>query len=273
MFDHFKKLWGNDSGDDEPKSPPVSPPPIDADQLEQLRTDDREAAELDAIYRQALDAFEMVETGVQAVADEIPDDDPPAAPSVAESASNEEFTEERPPEAPSVTPTSILEAALFVGGVDLTLKRLCQLLRDEFPPERVEEFLDELNARYLAEGRPYEVRFGEGGYRLALRAEYEDVRNRVFGLGPREFKLSQEALEVLSLVAYEQPIESDRIIELRGDDSSTLLRQLLRRQLVMLERRDEETKEVVYRTTPRFLEAFGLTDISDLPQADDLAFK
>lgn len=272
MFDHFKKLWGNGDADDET----AVPDPVDEEQLQEMQSSDAEADELDAIYRQALDAMDMVESGVEAMTEELPREE--AEPD-GDVASLESKTEDKPvidvaePDQPRVSPLQILEAALFVGGVDLTLKRLCQLLRDEFPPERVEAFVDELNARYTSEGRPYEVRFGEGGYRLALRVEYEDVRNRVFGLGPREFKLSQEALEVLSLVAYEQPIDADRVIELRGDNSSTLLRQLLRRQLVSLERIDEASKEVVYRTTPRFLQAFGLNDIGDLPRAEDLAFK
>lgn len=272
MFDHFKKLWGNGADEDGPAQP--EPEPVDEEQLQEMQTSDAEADELDAIYRQALDAMDMVESGVEAMTEELPPDE---ADAVEELTANEVKDEPgdhvAEPGHPTVSPLQILEAALFVGGVDLTLKRLCQLLRDEFPPERVEAFVDELNARYTSEGRPYEVRFGEGGYRLALRAEFEDVRNRVFGLGPREFKLSQEALEVLSLVAYEQPIEADRVIELRGDNSSTLLRQLLRRQLVSLERVDDASKEVVYRTTPRFLQAFGLNDIGDLPRSEDLAFK
>jgi segregation and condensation protein B len=105
-----------------------------------------------------------------------------------------------------ITPRQIIEAALFVGGMPLTTKKLCGLLRGDFSAEFVERSIEELNALYLAEGRPYEIRLGEGGYRMAVRSEYEPVRNRVFGVGQREVRLTQEALEVLSLVAYKQPI-------------------------------------------------------------------
>lgn len=275
MFQHFRKLWGSGSETDS-DSMPSDAPTIDPEQLEQLPSTDHDADELDAIYRQALDALDVVEFGVQNAAEELPQQESPEAIVENESTTTVEQgdgSDDFETSHPGVSPQQILEAALFVGGIDLTLKRLCQLLRDQFPPETVESFLDEWNTRYADEGRPYEIHFGEGGYRLSLRPEFEDVRNRVFGLGPREFKLSQEALEVLSLIAYQQPIEADRIVELRGHNPSGLLRQLLRRQLISLERDGEEKSSVSYRTTPRFLQAFGLATLDDLPQAEDLAFK
>jgi len=103
---------------------------------------------------------------------------------------------------PRVTPSQIIEAALFVGGTSLTIKRLCALLKGEFDQHFVEDTIDGLNKLYAAENRPYEIRFGTGGYRMELRDSFEAVRNRVFGFGPKEVKLNQDALEVLSLVAY-----------------------------------------------------------------------
>ena len=168
----------------------------------------------------------------------------------------------------------MLESALFVGGVDLTLKRLCSLLNEEFPPEAVEQFVQAFGRRYDDEGRPYEVTFGEGGYRLQLRADYDDIRNRVFGVGPREIKLSQDALEVLSLIAYQQPLSGERIATVRGGNPAGVLRQLLRRELIALERPEGKGEDaVLYHTTSRFLQAFGIRRVDDLPRVDDVNFK
>ena len=100
-----------------------------------------------------------------------------------------------------MTPRQIIEACLFVGGTALTSKRLCGVLRGDSQAEFVDHEINELNRLYAAENRPYEIRLVEGGYRLSLREEFERIRHKVYGLGPKEVRLSQEALEVLAVVA------------------------------------------------------------------------
>ena len=171
------------------------------------------------------------------------------------------------------TPKQVIEAALFVGGPPLTVKKLCYLLRGDYDLDFVEQAIDDLNQQYLNECRPYEIRLGEGGYRLVLHEEFQRLRNRVYGIGPREVKLSQDVLEVLALVAYRQPITQPQIEELGKSNPGPVLRQLLRRELISLERDTQDRKQVKYRTTRRFLSVFGLGDLDELPQADDLMFK
>ena len=171
------------------------------------------------------------------------------------------------------TPKQVIEAALFVGGPPLTLKKLCYVLRGDYDLEFVEQAIDDLNQQYLHECRPYEIRLGEGGYRLVLHEEFQRLRNRVYGIGPREVKLSQDVLEVLALVAYRQPITQPQIEELGKTSPGPVLRQLLRRELISLERDTQDRKQVKYRTTRRFLSVFGLGNLDELPQADDLMFK
>jgi segregation and condensation protein B len=171
-----------------------------------------------------------------------------------------------------VTPRQVLEAAVFVGGVELTGEKLASILKGEFTPEFVARTLDDLNRRYAAQNRPYEIRCEEGLYRLALRPDHEPLRRRVFGLGPKEVKLGQEALEILSLIAYRQPITRAAIEAAREGNAGNVLRQLVRRQLVAL-KRDDGDEEIRYVTTPRFLEVFGLADLEELPRAEDLTFK
>ncbi len=190
----------------------------------------------------------------------------PSEPDVAESR-DEVFA------APRVQPAKIIEASLFVGGMPLTVKRLKGLLRDEFDRDFIERTIDELNLRYDEENRPYEIRLEEGGYRMVLRPEFESVRNKSYGFGPKEVKLSQEAIEVLALIAYRQPITKEEIEQAGKANPNGVLRQLLRREIIGLERTGKSAKEVSYHTTPRFLQIFGLADLSELPRAEDLTFK
>jgi segregation and condensation protein B len=174
---------------------------------------------------------------------------------------------------PRIQPAKIIEAALFVGGMPLTVKRLAGVLRDEFERDFIERVIDELNLRYDEENRPYEIRLEEGGYRMVLRAEFESVRNKSYGFGPKEVRLSQEALEVLALVAYRQPISKEQIEQAGKAHAQGQLRQLLRREIIGLKRTGKTAKEVSYHTTPRFLQIFGLADLDELPRGEDLSFK
>ncbi len=185
---------------------------------------------------------------------------------------------DRPPqdvldENSNVSPVQVIEAALFVGGSPLTARKICGMVRGSFDAGFVEQTIDELNEAYLAQGRPYEIRLGEGGYRLELRPEYDRLRHRVYGSGPREVRLAQDVLEVLALVAYLQPISQQEVESHGKANAGNLLRQLLRRDLVSFERGPGGRKDLQYQTTARFLSVFGLASLEDLPQAEDLVKK
>jgi segregation and condensation protein B len=180
---------------------------------------------------------------------------------------------ESPEQQLNVSPAQVIEAALFVGGGPLTARKIAGLLRGSQQAKDVEQTIDDLNDAYVAQARPYEIRLGDGGYRMELRPEYDRLRHRVYGSGPREVRLSQDVLEVLALVAYRQPI-SEKEIEGHGkQNAGNLLRQLLRRDLIAFERGPGGRKDLHYHTTARFLSLFGLGAIDELPQAEDLARK
>lgn len=178
-----------------------------------------------------------------------------------------------PQQPAAVTPREILEALLFVGGEPLSTRKLSNVLRGEFTNEYIESELDQLNLLYSREGRPYEIRIGDGGYRLTLREDFERIRRKAYGLGPKEVKLSQEAIEVLAVVAYHQPLTAAAVEELGKPGSAGVLRQLLRRELIAVERTTGKSREVVYRTTPRFLSLFGIRNLNELPRLEQVAYK
>ena len=104
---------------------------------------------------------------------------------------------------------------------------------------------------------------------LTVRPAYKNLRERLFG-GPREARLSQPALDVLSVVAYRQPVGKAEVDAIRGTDSGATLRQLVRLGLVAVQHRaDSAGREVRYGTTPRFLQLFGLDSLDELPRLGD----
>jgi segregation and condensation protein B len=248
------------------------------------------AADIEAAYQRALDVFDWQPSDA---ADNQPADSlaEPTEASVAAprldveqpNASSPHFTPAALPTslleqsqagnaAPAVSAAQVVEAVMFVGGQPVTAKRLNSLLGGHREVSDTEQVIDELNTQFAAQNRPYEIRLGEGGYRLELLPGFEPIRSRVFGLGPREVKLSQDVVEILSLVAYKQPITRPEIEGFSKENVANLLRQLLRRDLIAI-RRGDSPDDVRYVTTDRFLSVFGLRNLEELPQSDDLDVK
>jgi segregation and condensation protein B len=245
-----------------------SPVAVDAQPEEAWSADEIERA-----YQQALELAEQVAASVE----EMPVEAAPAEGLASEpervvsgSTDSEAEVVASDSQEPPLSAAQILEALLFVGGRPLTVRQLADVLGGSLDTTQVEELLAGLNQTYSAQGRPYEIRLVSGGYRLELRPEFEKVRGRVFGQGPREVKLSQEALEVLAFVAYRQPVSKESLAETGKTGLPGLLRQLLRRELIAVERTEADA-DVQYRTTARFLELFGLRTLADLPRAESIA--
>ncbi len=170
-----------------------------------------------------------------------------------------------------VTPRSILEAILFVGTPEnspLTSKQIASLMRG-VRAEEIDELVGELNASYAVGGCPYTIASVGAGYQMVLRDELASLRDRFYGR-VKEARLSQAAIDVLAIVAYNQPLTREEVDELRGKPSSKLLTQLVRRQLLGVDRPDEQPRKTLYYTTERFLDLFGLESIADLPQSQEL---
>lgn len=162
----------------------------------------------------------------------------------------------------------IVEAMLFIGGAPLTLERAAEALRG-LTAEQFRELLDDLNRDYRHQGRPYRIQARERGYELVLQPRFRGVMDRLYG-STREARLSHSALDVLALVAYRQPITRQEVEALRGAESSSALRQLVRLGLIAVQRGDAAQREVAYSTTSRFLALFQLRSLEDLPRTQDL---
>jgi segregation and condensation protein B len=168
-----------------------------------------------------------------------------------------------------VSPLSILEALLFVGlpgGEPLTSQVVAGLMRGVRPQE-VDELAAELERRYQADQCPYEVVSRGGGWMMRLRQEYAGF-GAVLEQRSRFVRLDAESLDALAVVAWNQPLPRERLVELGCDARPATLRALVRRGLLAIERQGgsvDSEPVACYTTTPKFLEVFKLESLADLP--------
>lgn len=182
--------------------------------------------------------------------------------------------EKQPPEEDDscpISPKTILEAMFFVDNQEnrpLESRRAAALMRG-VEPEEIAELIDQLNSQYAAAGCPYQIASEGSGYRMTLRDSFEPLRNRFYGR-VREARLSQAAVDVLAILAYQQPLTAEKVTQLRDKSSGHILSQLVRRRLLRIERPEDKSRKVRYHTTDRFLDLFGLESLDDLPQSEEL---
>ena len=176
-----------------------------------------------------------------------------------------------PDEADSSAPdidTRLLEALLFSAHHPLTAGRLAELM--DLPTTRpVRTAVKELNAEYEQTDRCFRIEQVAGGYQLLTLPKFGPHLQK---LHQREIdaKLTKPALETLAIIAYKQPILRANIEAVRGVACGEMIRSLMEKHLVKIAGRAEEPgRPILYGTTKRFLEVFGLNTLADLPQSED----
>ena len=131
----------------------------------------------------------------------------------------------------------------------------------------VDAAVDALNARYDAGGHAFSIERVAGGFRVMTRPEHAGLLAR-FHQSRASTKLSRAAIETAAIVAYQQPITRARLESIRGVACGEVLRSLLEKRLIAIVGRAEELgRPMLYGTTKRFLDVFGLASIKDLPDA------
>lgn len=159
---------------------------------------------------------------------------------------------------------SILEALLFVSSEPLSVARLVAVMGN-VPKVDVEEALRHLGHALEQDERGVRLAVVAGGYRLVTRLDYAPWIKRL-DKAKTSAKLSRSALESLAIIAYKQPLVRSEVEEIRGVETSGVLRTLLERKLVrIVGRKEVPGRPIMYGTTKFFLEHFGLSDLSQLP--------
>ena len=135
---------------------------------------------------------------------------------------------------------------------------------------RLSSVIDELIADYASPGRGMEIRQIAGGYRMATKPEHHDVVISFARSLKPPVRLSLQALETLSVIAYKQPVTVPEISEIRGVDSAGVIATLLDRKLITTAGRKQVIgRPILYKTTKEFLLRFGLKDVSELPSVEE----
>ena len=159
---------------------------------------------------------------------------------------------------------AVLEGLLFVVGEDgLTLDQIEDVL--EITEEESKLLLKELRSKYEEEDRGLRIDFLGNRFKLTTKFEHKEYYQKLIE-NPNTNTLSQAALEVLAIIAYNEPITRIKIDELRGVSSAQLVRKLVAKGFIKeTGRSDAPGKPIIYETTSEFLDYFGLPNREALP--------
>ncbi len=159
-----------------------------------------------------------------------------------------------------------IEALLFSAPEPVQAQRIARYLKTT--ESEVKQIINELNEDYANEGRSFYIREIAGGYQLYLKGEYGILVREFHRLEKR--RLSKGALDILAIIAVKQPV-TKRVIELiRRASSDRILHNLLELGLIKIVGKSQGTNAYLYATTEKFLQTFGLKDLSELPSKEEL---
>ncbi|MCB7129749.1 MAG: SMC-Scp complex subunit ScpB [Candidatus Brocadiales bacterium] len=177
--------------------------------------------------------------------------------------------EENPAEGENKEMGPVIEALLFATNQPLTANKLTEIIGDG--KGKIVETIEQLRKDYDDTGRAFQIEEIAGGYLLLSRQQYHPWIARL-EKKTQESKLSPAAMETLSIIAYKQPILRSTIEAIRGVESSQMLRSLMDKGLAKVVGKDETLgRPLLYGTTKRFLEYFGLRSLRDLPRTLELS--
>jgi segregation and condensation protein B len=190
---------------------------------------------------------------------------------ISEAASeNEEYTQdESPTPATSLTRDQIVEAVLFSSDGPLPASKVASVI-GAVSSKEIREIVDRLNCNYGQWNCSFRIEEIAGGFQMMTCPEYATYLQQLYKVRS-ESKLSAAALETLAVVAYKQPVLRAEIEAIRGVAGGEMIRQLMEKDLIKIVGRAEELgRPMLYGTTKRFLQVFGLGSLEDLPKVPEL---
>ncbi len=161
----------------------------------------------------------------------------------------------------------ILEGLLFVVGDEgITLESICKIM--EISETEAKDLLKKLKEKYESEDRGLRISFLGNAFKLTTKPEHKEFYQKLVG-ERGAYTLSASSLETLAIIAYNGPITRAEIDEMRGVDSSYVIRKLLVQDLIKVSgKSDLPGKPNLYEVTNYFLDYFGLATIHDLPKLE-----
>ena len=163
---------------------------------------------------------------------------------------------------------SIVENVLLAADQPVNAVELEKIFLNTAEKNDLQVILEELKEEY--QSRNLQILEVADGYQLCTRHEFNEWIRKFLKLD-RSSRLSQPSLDTLSIIAYKQPLTRQEVDDIRGVDSSGVVKTLLEKKVIgPAGRKKVPGRPIMYRTTQKFLEYFGLKDLSDLPTLEDL---
>lgn len=179
---------------------------------------------------------------------------------------------EAPSQPGEVEPVQVVEALLFASDGPLSAGRLAELV-GAGTPTQIRKHIKALNEKYESAGLSFRIEEVAGGFRMLTTPVFRTWLVKL-NKQRQQTRLSGAALETLSIVAYKQPIIRAEIDAIRGVSSSEALNRLREMGLVKIVGRAELVgRPMLYGTTKKFLDVFGLASLDDLPPLEALSLK
>ena len=164
---------------------------------------------------------------------------------------------------------NIIEALLFAVSDPLTQTKVNNVFNPDTPD--LNSIVEKLNKQYSKERHAFKIKKLSGGFQIVSRKRYEPFIRKLLKKTGR-LRLSVAAMDSLAIIAYKQPISRYEIEAIRGVDSSGVLKTLLGHELIMIKGRDiGPGRPLLYKTTNKFLEYFGLNRLSDMPKLKEIS--
>ena len=168
----------------------------------------------------------------------------------------------------------IVEALLFASPEPLTQTQLNSIFELELVEQEtiiLDKIVEDLNNLYSMNDNAFKVVQVANGYQIVSRSEYEVYIRRLLKKSG-SLALTNASLETLAIVAYRQPVNRFEIESIRGVDSSGVLKTLLSKYLIKIKGRGSGPgRPLLYNTTEKYLEYFGLSNLSEMPKLSELA--
>ena len=167
-----------------------------------------------------------------------------------------------------LTMESVVEAVLFASDESLTAARLVDIVGTSV--KQIRQHIQNLNDKYQANNNAFRIEQIAGGYQMLTLSDYNAWLKKLLR-ARSDTKLSPAALETLAIIAYKQPVIRADVEAIRGVQVGEVIRNLMYKALVKIVGRAEVLgRPMLYGTTRKFLEVFGLNSLKDLPKVEEL---
>ena len=141
----------------------------------------------------------------------------------------------------------------------------------DVPEKDIEDVITNLQKQFKAEKYSFQIIKSGGGYQFLTKPEYQASISILLKQQSKK-RLSTSALETLSIIAYKQPVTKSEVEKIRGVNCDYSIQKLLDKELVEIKgKADTVGRPLIYGTSPRFMDYFGINDVSELPTLKDLS--